>query len=173
MLVERTNALVSQYDAMSKTMTVIESRVGNLTGSRLERRVARNIRGTLRRAIGLSQARVLHRDWGETDDDLIDLLDDADERGAITRQEREDVLDADLIAAGANPDGQPAYAVAEIGVTVDSVDINRAARRARTITKATGAECTAIVVGSEIPDAERERATRAGVAVIAVAAPED
>ena len=173
MLVERTNALVSQYDAMSKTMTVIESRVGNLTGSRLERRVARNIRGTLRRAIGLSQARVLHRDWGETDDDLIDLLDDADERGAITRQEREDVLDADLIAAGANPDGPPAYAVAEIGVTVDSVDINRAARRARTITKATGAECTAIVVGSEIPDAERERATRAGVAVIAVATPED
>ena len=173
MLVERTNALVSQYDAMSKTMTVIESRVGNLTGSRLERRVARNIRGTLRRAIGLSQARVLHRDWGETDDDLIDLLDDADERGAITRQEREDVLDADLIAAGANPDGQPAYAVAEIGVTVDSVDINRAARRARTIAKATGAECIAIVVGSEIPDAERERATRAGVAVIAVAAPED
>ena len=173
MLVERTNALVSQYDAMSKTMTVIESRVGNLTGSRLERRVARNIRGTLRRAIGLSQARVLHRDWGETDDDLIDLLDDADERGAITRQEREDVLDADLIAAGANSDGPPAYAVAEIGVTVDSVDTNRAARRARTITKAIGAECIAIVVGSEIPDAERERATRAGVAVIAAAAPED
>ena len=165
--------LVARVDAMSSTLTETNSRLGNLTGSRLERRVARNIRVTLRRAIGLSQARVLHRDWGETDDDLIDLLDEAYELGSITWRERDDVLDADLIAAGANPDGQRAYALAEISVTVASLDVNRAARRARTIAKATGAECTAIVAGSEIPAAERERATRSGVAVIAVAARED
>ena len=165
--------LVARVDAMSSTLTETNSRLGNLTGSRLERRVARNIRVTLRRATGLSQARVLHRDWGETDDDLIDLLDEAYELGSITWREREDVLDADLIAAGVNPDGQPAYALAEISVTVASLDVNRAARRARTIAKATGAECTAIVAGSEIPAAERERATRAGVAVIVVAARED
>ena len=116
---------------------------------------------------------MLHRDWGETDDNLIDLLDDADERGAITRQEREDVLDADLIATGANPDGQRAYAVIEIGVTVASADVNRAARRARTMAKATDAQCSALVVGSEIPDAERERAMRAGVTIAAVAIPAD
>ena len=175
MLVARTNALVAQYDAMSQSITamsqsitVIESRVGNLTGSRYERRVARNIRGILRRSVRLSQAQILHRDWAETDDDLIDLLDAADDRGAITRREREDVLDADIITAGVNPDGQRAYAVIEIGVTTESVDVNRAARRARTIAKATGAECSAVVVGREIPAAERERATRAGVALVAV-----
>ena len=54
--------LVTRVEAMSSTLTETSSRVGNLTGSRLERRVARNIRVTLRRAIGLSQARVLHRD---------------------------------------------------------------------------------------------------------------
>lgn len=168
MLVARTNALVAQYDAMSQSITVIESRVGNLTGSRYERRVARNIRGILRRSVRLSQAQILHRDWAETDDDLIDLLDEADDRGAITRREREDVLDADIITAGVNPDGQRAYAVIEIGVTTESVDVNRAARRARTIAKATGAECSAVVVGREIPAAAPARATRAGVALVTV-----
>ena len=168
MLVARTNALVAQYDAMSQSITVIESRVGNLTGSRYERRVARNIRGILRRSVRLSQAQILHRDWAETDDDLIDLLDEADDRGAITRREREDVLDADIITAGVDPDGQRAYAVIEIGVTTESVDVNRAARRARTIAKATGAECSAVVVGREIPAAEQARATRAGVALVTV-----
>ena len=165
--------LVARVDAMSSTLTETSSRVGNLTGSRLERRVARNIRVTLRRAIGLSQARALHRDWGETDDDLIDLLDEAYELGSITWPERDDVLDADLIAAGVNPDGRPAYALAEISVAVASLDVNRAARRARTIAKATGSECTAIVAGSEIPAAARERATQSSVAVIAIAARED
>ena len=172
-LVANANALLAQFDAMSRTLTETNRLLDNFPGGRLERRVARNIRVTLRRAIGLSQARVLHRDWGETDDDLIDLLDEAYELGSITWRERDDVLDADLIAAGVNPDGRRAYALAEISVTVASLDVNRAARRARTIAKATGAECTAIVAGSEMPAAERERATRSGVAVIAAAAPED
>lgn len=172
-LFARTDAIIAQMATMSSTLKSLDSRVGNLTGTRLERRVARTIRGRLRRAIGLTQCRILHRDWGDTDDDLVDLLDDADERGAITRQEREDVLDADLIVAGAAADGQYAYAVIEIGVTVDNLDVNRAARRARTVAKATDAECTAIVAGSAIPDAERARAARTGAAVITVSRPED
>ena len=172
-LFARTDAIIARMDAMSITLKSLDSRVGNITGTRLERRVARNIRGRLRRSIGLAQSRILHRDWGETDDDLIDLLDDADERGIISRQERDDVLDADLIVAGADADGQRAYAVIEISVTVDNLDVNRAARRAIAIAKATAAECTAVVVGSAIPDAERQRAARAGAAVITVPAPED
>ena len=50
----------------------------------------------------------------------------------------------------------------------ESIDVNRAARRARTIAKTTGAECSAVVVGREIPTAERERTTRAGVAIVTV-----
>lgn len=172
-LFARTDAIIARMDAMSITLKSLDSRVGNITGTRLERRVARNIRGRLRRSIGLAQSRILHRDWGETDDDLIDLLDDADERGIISRQERDDVPDADLIVAGADADGQRAYAVIEISVTVDNLDVNRAARRAIAIAKATAAECTAVVVGSAIPDAERQRAARAGAAVITVPAPED
>ena len=176
-VVDRTDVVVvhiaelkASTDAMSRTLTETSSRVGNLAGSRFERRVARIIRRRTSLTIGLSQARVLHTDWGETDAPLLTLLNDAD---AISDDEYEDLLDADIIVAGQNAAGQLAYAVVEIGVTVNNTHVNRAARRARTLAKATGEGCTAIVVGSEIPDAERERAMRAGAAVIAVAAPED
>ena len=66
-------------------------------------------------------------DWGETDDLLLALLDDADDNGAISLEEREDLLDADIIAAGKDVTGNDAYAVIEIGVTVSSADVNRAA----------------------------------------------
>ena len=186
-LVARTDTLVEQADATSRTLaensraltensralTETNSRLGNVTGTRHERRVARGIRTLLRDVIGLYQSQVLHRDWGETDDALIALLDDAVAKDAITRREHMDALDADIIVAGQNAAGQRTYAVVEIGVTVNNTHVNRAARRARTLAEATGGECNAVTVGSEIPDAERERATRAGVVVIAVAAPED
>ena len=176
-VVDRTDVVVAHIaelkastDAMSRTLTETSSRVGNLTGSRFERRVARIIRRRTSLTIGLSQAQVLHTDWGETDAALLTTLNDAD---AISDDEYEDLLNADIILAGQNAAGQLAYAVVEIGVTVNSTHVNRAVRRARTLAKAIGDECGAIVVGSEIPDAERERATGAGAAVIAVAAPED
>ncbi len=179
-LVARTDTLVEQADATSRTLaensrvlTETNSRLGNITGTRHERRVARGIRTLLRDVIGLYQSQVLHRDWGETDDALIALLDDAVAKDAITRREHMDALDADIIVAGQNAAGQRTYAVVEIGVTVNNTHVNRAARRARTLAEATGGECNAVTVGSEIPDAERERATQAGVVVIAVAAPED
>ena len=165
----RTDAVVAQLDDISRTVTTIDSRVGNLTGSRYERRVARSIRGRMRRSIGLAQAQVLHRDWGETDDALLALLDDADDSGVISLEEREDLLDADIIAAGKDATGADAYAVVEISITVSSGDVSRAARRARTLARATGDECSAIVVGSEIPPAEQERAQRSAVAIVAIA----
>ena len=168
-LVARTDGIVEEMGAMSRTLNETNSRVGNLTGSRYERRVARSIRGRMRRSIGLAQAQVLHRDWGETDDALLALLDDADDSGVISLEEREDLLDADIIAAGKDATGADAYAVVEISVTVSSTDVNRAARRARTLARATGDGCSAIVVGSEIPPAEQERAQRSAVAVVAIA----
>ncbi len=166
MLVARTDAMLDRMDTMSRTLTTIDSRVGNLTGTRYERRVARIILRRPSRSIGLSPAQVLHTDWGETVNEFVWLLNDAD---AISDDEYEDLMDADIIIVGQNAAAQRAYAVVEISVTVSSTDVNRAARRARTLAKATGDECSAIVVGSEIPDTERERAARTEVAVISVA----
>lgn len=165
-LATRTDEVVDRLDAMSRTLNETNSRVGNLTGTRYERRVARIILRRPSRSIGLSPVQVLHTDWGETDADFLVLLRDAD---SISDDEYEDVLDSDIIIVGQNSTGRSAYAVVEISITVSSADVNRAARRARTLARATGDECSAVVVGSEIPSAEQERAQRSAVAMIAIA----
>ena len=158
--------LVNRTEDMSRTLIETNSRVGNLTGTRYERRVVRIILRRPSRTLGLSPAQVLHTDWGETVNEFVWLLNDAD---AISDDEYEDLMDADIIIAGQNAAGQRAYAVIEISVTVSSSDVNRAARRAGTLARATGDECAAVVIGSEIPDAERERAARNEVAIISIA----
>lgn len=165
-LVSRTGAIVDDIGAMSRTLTETNSRVGNLAGTRYERRVARIILRRPSRSIGLSPVQMLHTDWGETDADFLVLLRDAD---SISDDEYEDVLDSDIILVGQNSAGQSAYAVVEISITVSSADVNRAARRARTLARAARSECAAIVVGSEIPPAEQERAQRSAVAIVAIA----
>ena len=152
--------------AMSRMLNETNSRVGNLAGTRYERRVARIILRRPSRSIGLSPVQMLHTDWGETDADFLVLLRDAD---SISDDEYEDVLDSDIILVGQNSTGQSAYAAVEISITVSSADVNRAARRARTLARATGDGCSAIVVGSEIPPAEQEREQRSTVAIVAIA----
>lgn len=170
-LVARTDAIVEEMGTMSRTLTETNSRVGNLAGTRYERRVARIILRRPSRSIGLSPAQVLHTDWGETDwgetdAEFLILLRDVD---AISDDEYDDLMDADIIIGGQNAAGRRAYAVVEISITVSSADVNRAARRASTLARATGDGCSAIVVGSEIPSAEQARATRASVVTISVA----
>ena len=133
-----------------------------------KRRAARIIPRRLRTTMGFHLARVLHKEWGETDDALYTMLNEAEDNGAITEDEADDLLDADIILVGQNAAGHRAYVVIEIGITVSSADVNRAARRARALASAAGAPCNAVVVGSEIPDAERQRAARTEVAIIPI-----
>ncbi len=165
----KADAVIDRLDTVVNDLAETSSRLGNVVGHQYERRAAKVIRGRLRRAANLFQARVLHLDWGETHAALTALLDEAQESGTISEREQEDLLAVDIIAAGKNAVGQDAYAVVEIGFRVNSTHVNRAARRARTLAKAAGEECTAIVVGSEIPDTERDRALQASVIVITVA----
>ena len=153
----------TEITEVKQTVNRMDSRLGNVIGSQYERYVAKIIERRLRRELGIPQAETMHLEWGATNSKLTMLVDHAADNGAITEEEREYLLHADIIARGLN-----AYAVVEIGTVVNSTHVNRAARRAAILAKAAGAECHAAVVGSEIPEPEQQRAARNNVAVIAI-----
>ena len=86
---------------------------------------------------------------------LATLLDDAETRGNINADEKTDELDkTDLILTADGPTG---YILAEISITIQQHDIDRAAHRAALLAKATGHSVTPFAIGAqEAPDLNRQ-----------------
>ncbi len=89
-------------------------------------------------------------------EELAELVDDAEERGAITNAERRDLLLADVVVRGRRRgDDTPAYLVAEVSSVVDEHDVWRAIRRAEELSRATGQLTIPAVAGEQVTrDAE-------------------
>ncbi|MDR5709723.1 MAG: hypothetical protein QN140_07860 [Armatimonadota bacterium] len=79
------------------------------------------------------------------------LLDDAVDAGRISREERADVLRADVVVSGVW-DGQEVYLLAEVSATVTAQDIERARRRAAILERATGRSVLAAVAGERLSE---------------------
>ena len=128
--------------------------VGDLRGSELERsyreRAASFFQSILRRI------RVIdHQELGR-------ILDDAVDAGNITLLEKGDVMHTDVVLFGQR-DGQQVYLLVEVSVVVDQYDVERAARRAALLQKATGIPTLAAVAGQRILADAQERARATGV----------
>lgn len=90
------------------------------------------------------------------------LLDDALDAGRISREERGEILWADVVVEGKTYDGREVYLLAEVSVTVAADDIRRARTRAQLLEKATGRPVLPAVAGRELardPETLREAAT--------------
>ncbi|MBI2841602.1 MAG: hypothetical protein HYX75_25065 [Acidobacteria bacterium] len=107
--------------------------------------------------------KVLRRLHVLSQEELNDQLEDACEKGVITEDERHDVLLADLVARGRRlPDRVQTHMVAEVSAKIDSRDVERAVRRARTFAKL-GTPVLAVVAGKSITDDAAETAAELGV----------
>ena len=100
---------------------------------------------------------------------IPELLDQAFDRNAINSDEADLAQFADIVIAGVNADGNPAYAVIEASITVDEHDVSRAKDRADIIARATNAATIAAVVGTELPDDIRQLAESGGVSIVILA----
>ncbi|MDR7522305.1 MAG: hypothetical protein QN168_07575 [Armatimonadota bacterium] len=130
--------------------------VGDLKGELLEIRYREKAAGYFQRLmLGI---RSVPRD------ELERLAADAEARGLISISDHEDLLLTDLVACGRLRDrGVDAFLLAEISSIVDSTDVDRASRRARTLARLGDLPVVAAVAGHEItPEADRE-AVRQGV----------
>ncbi len=113
--------------ALVETVRVLVKDVAALKGDNLER--------LYRDRAASYFARILRRIRTVGPDQLGTLLDEAVDAGRITLDEREDVLQADVVVEGRR-DGETVYLVVEVSWEVGSEDVERAVRRAGLLQRA-------------------------------------
>ena len=144
----------------------MQGQLDNLIGTDYERKVARRIRRTADRNLSIQNAQLV-QSVAITDNPLItDLSDAAVRNGIITTNQADELEDADVVVKGSDSDGDEAYAVAELSVTIHHDDIDRALDRAKILQQATDKASVPAVIGADISDENREYARSLDVAVI-------
>ena len=148
----------------------MDGTINNLRGDKYERRITRFIALTARRDLNMRNVRVLLGEFTPDNNELADLLTDAEgDRNVITEEQGRDLERSDIIIAGFDRgDGRPVYAVIEVALTLDRDDIFRAERRAGALAAATGQRALPVAIGNAVDDIDRQRADDAGVAVLII-----
>ena len=145
----------------------MSGQIGNLEGHQYEMRVAQFFVHTARRDLNLIGGKILQSHYIGPDPELTAMIEEAEDRQAITVEQGYHLGRADIILQGTNRANQEfTYAIAEISKTIDQHDIQRAAERASTLTVVTGHPAIASVVGSQIDARNRQQADDAGVVAI-------
>ncbi|MDW8352464.1 MAG: hypothetical protein RML99_11190, partial [Anaerolineae bacterium] len=100
---------------------------------------------------------ILRRPHVLTDEELVDLVEPALERGSLTDEQFRDLSLADAVVFGRlRSDGQPVYLVVEVSWGVGESDLKRAMRRAAHLAKA-GVRAHPVVGGRWIiPEVKRQ-----------------
>ena len=128
-----------------------------------KRLVAHTLLSPVSRRLGLRRHRLIHSVAYGTGKELGFRLEDLMERYNLY-----DVELSDAIVRGTH-EGEPAYAVVEISLTIGDRDITRAADRAATLERATGVKTFAVAIGEHIPAHQETRANAMNVALIQIA----
>ena len=97
---------------------------------------------------------------------LATLLDDAETRGNINADETDELDKTDLILTA---DGPTDYILAEISITIQQHDVDRAAHRAALLAQATGQTVTPFAFGTQ----EEPGINRRDVQIILIPEPTD
>ncbi len=169
---DRIDARFDGIDAQLRDMTArqdtMQGQLNNLTGTDYERRAVRRAPRLVRRYLGVQNAEVLVAINRQNGRSITDLVNSAAMAGTITEDDADDLDRADIILQGNSPDGDGVYVVAEVSITIDETDVDRASQRARILHNASGATAHAAVIGTAISDANRERARSSRVTFIAL-----
>ena len=144
----------------------MQGQLDNLIGTDYERKVARRIRRTAARNLSIQNAQLVQSVTITDNPFITNLSDAAVGNGIITTNQADELEDADIVVRGADSDGDEAYAVAELSVTIHHDDIDRALDRAKILQQATAKASVPAVIGADISDENREYARSLDVAVI-------
>ena len=152
-----------RFDEITNITKELRDDVARLKGRDYERYVSHTLLSPVSRRLGLRRPRLLHSAAYGTNDELSIRLEDP--------MEQQDLLEltlADAIVRGTH-EGEPAYAVVEISLTIGDRDIARAADRAAALQEATGVRTFAVAIAENIPAHQETRANAMNVALIQIA----
>lgn len=150
-------------DELRREQAKLQADVANLKGTDYEARAATHLAALMPAAAGLTRIRVIKSIKTPESENLADTL----ESGAATREEISDIRLSDIIASARHTAAAEwGYVIGEVSVTLDAHDIDRAARRAAAMQRATSALATPVVIGTAIPGELQAQAEAAGVTVI-------
>ena len=146
---------------------VLKDDVGGLKGSDVERRARDNILNIAKDELGFTRGRVLLRGSGDIDPQLRAAIEQAEARGAVTENDVDNLLVADIIIrARRGSDRRYVYAAIEVARTIGNRDIERACDRAGTLAAITDEETVAAVIGEAIQPQQIALAQRKDVRVV-------
>ena len=123
--------------------------ISDLRGRDYESRAVERSRRLIRRLHGMERATLIHVSQRPSSTLEAAILIPAIRSGRITRDEADDLEDADCILRLEDPEKETIYAVVEISITVQETDRVRAARRAEVFSRVVGVEALPYVVGEQ------------------------
>ncbi len=143
-----------RLEKLEKNQQQMMNDIADLKGERLERRYREYAHAYFSGL--LKRIRVIRRDQ------LASMLDDAEEQGIISAQERLEVLWSDLVVRGRAGDEEQ-YLLAEVSSVIDVRDVEHAIARAQILQKVVQKPVIAVVAGNKITRKAKATATRQGV----------
>ena len=153
-----TDARLEQIDAR---LDRLEGNMNRLIGTDYELKAARRASRRANRYLGMGDMRVIYAVTMPDNNQFPEILDNAIRAGRMDESEADDLEEVDIVMRG--PGG---YVVAEVSVTLDETDVQRARERAGLLSKAITEPVRAIVIGARALDVAYQLAATHNVAIM-------
>ena len=151
--------LKKDVEQLKKDVEQLKKDVARLKGDNFERKVREKAPSYFGRV--LLRCRVISAE------DLADLVDEAFEEGRITEEERLEVLRLDVLVKGKLKESKKeACLAAEVSLTVDVEDVERAARRAEVLNRLMDCPVLPVVIGERVAERACQKAEDLKVIVV-------
>ncbi len=158
-LKEKVGKIEADTEILKQDVAVLKQDVAELKGDNFERKVRERAPSYFGRLI--RKCKVINFE------ELAEILENAVERGLIIEEEKDDVLNVDVVVTGVlKREEKKVVVVGEVSVKADLMDVERAHKRGEVMGRAMGLPWIAVVVGKESTEGALKKAEDIGVILI-------
>ena len=141
---DRISHMEDRMGRMEDQQTQMTGTLNRLNGSDYERKVARRASRLARRHLAMTDPQTVYAITLPDQNHIPNILDQATAAQRISAAQCDDLEETDIILAAPDHSG---YALAEVSITLDGSDVERAHRRASILAAATGRRVQTAIIG--------------------------